>query len=172
MKGSTIGTITYSTRRIMAGGRAVLKQIPRGVEGGALCRWCSIEVPQGRRTFCSSTCVHAWRLRTSASYLRQQVLLRDRGICARCTVDTLHAYRLIRKARGASRQRLLTIWSLDRLDRKSLWDADHIVPVVEGGGECDLDNLRTLCVHCHRLVTSALRTRRQVARKAAQAALP
>ncbi len=25
------------------------------------------------------------------------------------------------------------------------WEVDHVVPVVEGGGECGLDNLRTLC---------------------------
>ncbi len=40
--------------------------------------------------------------------------------------------------------------------RRSLWDADHIVPVAEGGGQCDLDNLRTLCLPCHREQTAAL----------------
>ncbi|HEV2687987.1 MAG TPA: HNH endonuclease [Bryobacteraceae bacterium] len=44
--------------------------------------------------------------------------------------------------------------------RKSLWDADHIMPVVEGGGECDLANLRTLCLKCHGAATAALRRRR------------
>ncbi|MGI4757517.1 MAG: helix-turn-helix domain-containing protein, partial [Janthinobacterium lividum] len=37
--------------------------------------------------------------------------------------------------------------------RRSLWDADHILPVAEGSGQCDLDNLRTLCVACHREAT-------------------
>ena len=155
----------------MRGGRADLSLLPRGIEGRALCRWCAIEVPRGRRTFCCMACVHAWRLRTSPSYLRQQVLARDRGICARCTVDTLAAHRFLRKARGARRQKLLAVWGLPRLDRKSLWDADHILPVVEGGGECDLGNLRTLCVHCHRVVTAALRARRQAARAALPQAL-
>ena len=31
---------------------------------------------------------------------------------------------------------------------------DHITPVAEGGGECDVDNLRTLCTVCHRDVTA------------------
>jgi 5-methylcytosine-specific restriction endonuclease McrA len=44
--------------------------------------------------------------------------------------------------------------------RKSLWDADHIVPVSEGGGECDLSNMRTLCLKCHRAHTAELRERR------------
>src|SRR5262249_30993667 len=57
------------------------------------------------------------------------------------------------------RLRLLAKWGLKRISRSSLWDADHIVPVVEGGGECDLENLRTLCLICHRQQTLALRRR-------------
>ena len=34
-----------------------------------------------------------------------------------------------------------------------LWDADHIIPVKEGGGQCGLDNIRTLCISCHKKVT-------------------
>lgn len=29
--------------------------------------------------------------------------------------------------------------------------ADHIVAVYQGGGLCDLENLRTLCVICHQV---------------------
>jgi 5-methylcytosine-specific restriction protein A len=39
------------------------------------------------------------------------------------------------------------------------WDADHIVPVIEGGGECGIDNFRTLCIPCHKAETAALRKR-------------
>ncbi len=31
--------------------------------------------------------------------------------------------------------------------------ADHIVPVFDGGGLCSVDNIRTLCVCCHALIT-------------------
>lgn len=31
-----------------------------------------------------------------------------------------------------------------------LWDADHIIPVREGGGSCGLDNIQTLCIPCHK----------------------
>ena len=34
-----------------------------------------------------------------------------------------------------------------------LWDRDHIIPVKNGGGNCGLDNLRTLCIKCHKKVT-------------------
>jgi hypothetical protein len=50
-------------------------------------------------------------------------------------------------------------WGLKTRLRKSLWDVDHIVPVIEGGGECDLANIRTLCLRCHRKATAALRER-------------
>jgi len=43
---------------------------------------------------------------------------------------------------------------------RTLWEADHILPVVEGGGGCGLDNLRTLCTRCHRQATAALAARR------------
>jgi 5-methylcytosine-specific restriction protein A len=48
----------------------------------------------------------------------------------------------------------------------SLWQADHVVPVVEGGGGCGLDNLRTLCTPCHKKATAALAARRAHTRRA------
>jgi len=48
-----------------------------------------------------------------------------------------------------------------------LWDMDHTVPVIEGGGEVGLDGLRTLCVPCHRHVTRELRARLAEARHGA-----
>ena len=57
-------------------------------------------------------------------------------------------------------------WGLKARVRSSLWDADHIVPVVEGGGECELENLRTLCLRCHRVETLRLRERLRQAKVA------
>ena len=36
------------------------------------------------------------------------------------------------------------------------WQADHITAVAEGGGECGLANMRTLCTPCHAKETAAL----------------
>lgn len=33
------------------------------------------------------------------------------------------------------------------------WQVDHIKPVYEGGGQCSLDNLQTLCTVCHKEVS-------------------
>jgi 5-methylcytosine-specific restriction endonuclease McrA len=65
---------------------------------------------------------------------------------------------------------LMRHWGLKTRVRKSLWDADHILPVAEGGGECDLDNIRTLCLRCHRSVTQQLRERIRRAKVAAMLA--
>jgi 5-methylcytosine-specific restriction endonuclease McrA len=63
-----------------------------------------------------------------------------------------------RKLDYRARRRFDQEWGV-RGARRSLWDADHIIPVAEGGGECDLDNMRTLCLKCHRIATAALRKR-------------
>jgi 5-methylcytosine-specific restriction endonuclease McrA len=135
----------------MSGGFVDPATLPTGPNGRPLCRWCALEVPPGRRrTFCSPYCVHEWRLRSDPGYLRDQVFARDRGICALCGLDTVAEYRRLRRLPRAKRPAFLA-------HRRSLWDADHILPVSRGGGECDLDNLRTLCLRCHREVTSKAR---------------
>jgi hypothetical protein len=144
----------------MEGGRADRRRLARGAEGRALCRWCGLEVPAGRRTFCSEWCVNEWRLRTDPGYLREQVYRRDRGVCACCGVDTDAEWRSIRRLPPHRRRAALAAWG-GHPGRRSLWDADHIVPVAEGGGECDLENMRTLCLRCHREATAALRRRRK-----------
>ena len=148
-----------STSRTMSGGFADRGALPTGPGGRPLCRWCNLEIPARRFTFCSDYCVREWRLRTDPGYLREQVFSRDRGVCALCRADTRTAYADLKRSRGGHRLKLLEHWGLKRLVRKTLWDADHIIPVVEGGGECDLENIRTLCLLCHRRQTLELRRR-------------
>ena len=159
-----------STARTMPGGWVDRKNIPRGPNGRGLCRWCSLEVPARRFTFCSEYCVHEWKLRSQPGYLREQILKRDGGVCAHCRLDTVKEHRRLKRARGDIRAALMRHWGLNTRMRKSLWDADHILPVTEGGGECDLDNIRTLCLRCHRLVTAQLRERIRRAKVAAMLA--
>ncbi len=149
-----------STSRAMSGGRIDRGTLPKGDNGRSLCRWCSLEVPPRRFTFCSEFCVEEWKLRTDPGYVREKVLARDKGVCAICLTDCLAEWIHIKRLRGTGRAKALADWGVKLHSRQSLWDADHIVPVVEGGGECDLSNLRTLCLKCHRTVTAALRLRR------------
>ena len=145
--------------RRKAGGWIAPSELERTPSGRPLCRWCRNQVPKGRRTFCSDACVHDWKLRTDPGYLRDKVFERDRGMCARCGCDTVALRRDMRKLDFAARRVFLREWKLREGSRKSFWDADHIVPVSEGGGQCDLSNMRTLCLRCHGQATAALRER-------------
>ena len=157
----------HPTRILPEAGRLHRRADPRrGPNGLPLCRWCDLEIlAKRRRTFCSDFCVHQWRLRSDPGYLRDQVFARDRGRCALCQADTLAIFAALKRARGIAREEGLRIYGMRSIkSRRSLWDADHIVPVAEGGGQCDLDNLRTLCLLCHREQTAGLRARLRAAR--------
>ena len=129
-------------------------ELPKGPNGRNLCRRCARECDKANRTFCSAECVHQWKLRTQPAYLRHKVLERDLGVCALCGVDTMAEIK-------ANNPR----WAM-RSSTGHLWHADHIIPVIEGGGECGIENIRTLCVACHRSETAALRRRMADKRKA------
>jgi HNH endonuclease. len=80
--------------------------------------------------------------------MRHEVWKRDRGVCALCGLDT--------KSIQVDRPRY---WGA-----RHKWEADHIVPVSEGGGLCGLEGYRTLCRgtgtnNCHGKVSGALRKR-------------
>lgn len=142
-----------STRRAKPGG-----WVPRPRKAGhGQCRWCGQAVPAGRYTFCGDACVEEWKLRTDPGYLRQKVFDRDRGVCAACGVDTEALRKNKRKLDYAARRQFEKDWGT----RRSLWDADHVMPVVRGGGECGLSNMRTLCLKCHRAATAELRRARK-----------
>jgi len=116
-----------------------------------------MEVPYGRVTFCSDWCVEEWRLRSDPGHMRDRVFERDRGVCSLCGLDCIAQFRHIRRLRGSARAKAVSEWGLR--GRKTLWDADHTVSVAEGGGECGLSNMRTLCLKCHRARTAELRVR-------------
>ena len=156
--------------RTLPGGRTTRHALPKGPNGLPLCRWCELEIlAKRRRTFCSDYCVHQWRLRTDPGYLRDQVFARDRGCCAACQIDTVAVYAALKRARGPVRAAGLRLYGMKTMaSRRSLWDADHILPVCEGGGQCDLDNIRTLCLLCHREATRVLRSRLRLKREIAE----
>jgi hypothetical protein len=190
-----------TTRRLRNSGFVDPRSLARGPNGRALCRRCSTEVPQRRRTFCSAACVHEWRLRSDPGYARRAVEQRDAAVCAACGLDTRALDRDLRgalvamtgdaewtrthrvwedgvlvrrfrrplhralRARGA-RPALRALEALGLQADRSFWEADHVVAVIEGGGLCGLDNLRTLCRPCHRAATRALRARRSTQRAA------
>ena len=139
------------------------KTLPTNEEGYRCCRYCSGSVKPPKRTFCSADCVHQYRLRSSGSYLRQQVYLRDRGVCAICGQDTKELAKQLSLLNTTDPARDLLLQQNNihktrkikaRKNGGGLWDADHILPVRDGGGVCGLENIRTLCIKCHKIITA------------------
>lgn len=133
----------------------------------AVCCECGKKLAGRRKRWCSQACVSTYKVRSDPSYARHLVHRRDRGVCALCGLDT---DKVRAEVRGALRGQgnhgkspmvfsVLRKYGLQRwVKRHSWWDMDHVVPVSDGGGECTLDNLRTLCVRCHCKVTARWRT--------------
>jgi 5-methylcytosine-specific restriction protein A len=154
-----------SKQRTAKGGWANVKKLEKGPAGRNLCRQCRVEVPKGRRTFCSDGCVDGWRMKTDPGYARQQVLARDRGVCCSCGLDTVALLHQLRALSLCDRRARYKQLAIPESRTSSLWDMDHIVSVVEGGGECGLDNYQTLCIPCHNRKTAELAARRAQERR-------
>ena len=136
----------------------------RDAEGKPICRWCRGPVARPRRTFCSDPCVHEWKIRSSPWYVRREVKKRDKGICRLCGWNVIKAHREWTKAKPPAANRVARrAWRAER----PRWEADHIIPVADGGGECGLENYRLLCRPCHVKVTLTWRARRAAAASAA-----
>lgn len=132
------------------------------------CTWCDGPLPKRCTRWCSVSCEEEGYIRFG--YWHGPVLRRDAGICAICGFDLLacqaRVKRLVSKAKGNCGRGRYYPQSFSRIRKFSCrtgiyqngqpYEVDHIIPVVEGGGCCGLDNLRTLCFVCHSQVTKAL----------------
>lgn len=127
---------------------------PTRQDGTRGCRWCWGDLPKRRRTFCGDACVEQYRREHDWTYIRSLVFERDRGVCRLCGVDTEKIRRILRSLRRRCR---IDVWlpghaSVALGRDHGGWEADHITPRHDGGGN-QLDNLRTLCRACHKGVT-------------------
>lgn len=129
--------------------KGIPKLTPSLTTPPGVCRLCEqpiLRADGGRnmRRLWHPECAERYMFHTSNAEVRRQVFARDRGICADCGVDASPI-----DVEMVGRQ----------MRRRARWDADHIVPLAEGGVH-EMSNLRTLCVPCHKA-----RTRAQVARR-------
>lgn len=156
--------------------RKIRLPYPKDADGNPLCRWCRTKVEWPRKSWCSDKCVEEYRDRYDNRHQRRMVRRRDRGVCALCHLDTVALARRVtetfkstpKPAREAASVALLVAAGFTAQDLRwkarglcSLWQADHTVPVVEGGGGARWETLRTLCTACHRKETNALMRRRR-----------
>ena len=105
------------------------------------CRVCGLPVlksdgsPNRRRMYHrgeaweSRNCLEEYSLAEFSSHTKFRVWERDHGKCAACGRQCSDWY------------------------KATDWEADHIVPLVDGGG-FGMDNLQTLCKDCHRTKTA------------------
>lgn len=142
------------------------------------CTWCNKEIHKSMR-HCSDACRDEVYIRNGMSF-KSIVYRRDAGICARCgsNLPALQQRfkKLLNKSKGvggrtfphsfARLRKLGRIYNL--MPPSTPYEIDHIIPVVEGGGCCGLDNLQTLCIPCHREDTKRLAARRATERRDAK----
>ncbi|KAI4343927.1 hypothetical protein L6164_011216 [Bauhinia variegata] len=118
--------------------------------------------------FCNLGCYEEYRIRTSNRFLRQELFQIERGVCSNCQLDCHKLVEHIRPLSLEMRREYIEKVAPKVAKRKNMleklvndptegdaWHADHIIPVYDGGGECRLENMRTLCVACHYDVTAA-----------------
>jgi 5-methylcytosine-specific restriction endonuclease McrA len=112
-------------------------------------------------------------------YVRGKLYERDHGICTRCGIDCQAVRAAVRdmwdrvecqaerqKWIGGILRTTVAFFAEHNLERhRTMWEAHHKIAVVEGGGECGLDNYETLCVWCHKRETRELARRRSELRR-------
>lgn len=146
-----------------------------GPNGERYCRLCGQQVSGRRQSWCSDACVEAWRIRSDGRAMRAAVAARDACICAACGLDVAAlegAVDEVRKFRWTnwwptSESTIVRLAGL--YEGRSLWQADHIVEVADGGGGCDLDNIQTLCHWCHAAKSGRSRRARNARRQGQEA---
>ncbi|XP_027273553.1 DNA annealing helicase and endonuclease ZRANB3 isoform X2 [Cricetulus griseus] len=155
-------------------------------EGKPLCLRCqhpTCQPVQGSKTstwdsrFCSLKCQEEFWIRSNNSYLRAQVFATEHGVCQLCSMNAQELFLRVRDAPKSQRKNLLdAAWTaklpLEQLNEMlrnpaegHFWQVDHIKPVYEGGGQCSLDNLQTLCTVCHKERTAQQAKERMQARR-------
>jgi 5-methylcytosine-specific restriction protein A len=93
------------------------------------CCWCGGPLIGRQRSWCGAKCVNEYHIAKGDQGRAREILFK----------------------RDAGK---CAICSMDT----DQWEADHTVPIVEGGA-LTIENLRTLCVPCHRSETRKLRAR-------------
>lgn len=103
------------------------------------CKFCGKKVPKGcgRRYYCTNECSIEMNIR--GGFWQLAVHRKCDWKCVTCGEE----------------------WKSPKPWEKKNLEVDHIIPVVEGGGSCGIDNLRLLCSKCHKGETKALAKRRK-----------
>ncbi len=118
------------------------------------CRWCGLEIlVEGKRVTRRTwhpECVTEYFITCSSKEQRKALFQRDKGICAKCGIDTCEQAKS-----GVPEDQFKFIKCGRRTGR--FWQADHVVALVNAGRDLrmwTLENLQTLCTKCHTTKTA------------------
>jgi len=149
--------------------------VPHWEKGAGFCRWCGEAVlnPNGstsKRRW-HPACVSAYKLAAWSAEQRSVCFERDKGVCGVCGLDTVE--QIVARYPHMSQLRAELMC---RRSGGAFWQADHIRPLVDGGG-LDLEyfakeNLRTTCTACHKAKTKREAGERAARRRPAVVVLP
>ncbi|XP_059156186.1 DNA annealing helicase and endonuclease ZRANB3-like [Physella acuta] len=127
---------------------------------------------------CSHACMDKYWTITKGSYCRDKIYEIEHGVCKLCNFDAQALFTQVKFVKdlttradlvNKSPYQTLTCKQKQKMIETPMagqfWHVDHIVPVWQGGGMCDLDNLRTLCTLCHLKVTRRQATQRASMKK-------
>jgi hypothetical protein len=121
------------------------------------CAWCGASLPARRRTWCSERCATSFWTNHWWTLARRAAKRRDKYRCGACGAAA--PKRPVRTAfAGAPAYRAaLRAWRSAK--RTQRMEVNHRIPCrgKHGTVSCDhhLENLETLCVACHRVLTLA-----------------
>jgi hypothetical protein len=134
----------------------------RDESGRRRCGLCGTTVPGRRVDWCSDDCVQRYLIaKGDQNAARRFLWKRDRGVCALCGTNTVtrpDEREQLRAWDEAASRGAEPAASAPHAWPLGSWDADHTVPIAEGGALAR-ENLRTLCKPCHKRATTELRKR-------------
>jgi len=164
-------------------GRQDLKQL-RDENGKPLCVWCDGKLTGRQQRWCGEKCIGEFNLISNFDLLADKVWERDQSKCVLCGLE---GKRVFDRAFPRYPHKTWMRTTEDRESYEADWErfvaeelplaretraqypwlkptvtpmqVDHIIPVVEGGGCCGIENLRLLCHPCHAAETYNLRQR-------------
>lgn len=131
------------------------------------CRYCLGPLTGRQQSYCRPEHAHEFRILNEPLYARLVVLLRDKGRCAACGVETIAPEVRARIAPAVGRRAYHIPISPIRGWRSlflTTWECDHVVELARGGTS-ELFNLQTLCPPCHRAKTARFARERAAERR-------
>ena len=163
--------------------------LDRNHAGEKICIMCGKPLTGRKQTWCGDP--QCWQLQWirsgDQSEMRRYLFEKEKGICQRCGTDCemirevakwLLRHHIVDgrgKEIGTTSDTCLGLGMLSEFQKLGFpikvtyhglhtWEADHIVPLAEGGTHHE-DNLQTLCIACHKQDTKELAGRLAKKRK-------